>query len=116
MFARFNCLSVTRFSADCAFQSSGGATDEKNESLKSLIRKKVAEYLDRAEKLKESLSVNEEKRSRSAVGANGKISGSGGGSRGEGGKDDEGDDPDVKKLRAGLTSTFSYPISTAFHR
>ncbi|KAF8588442.1 AAA-domain-containing protein [Ramaria rubella] len=78
---------------------------EKNDKLKAMIRGKVTEYLDRAEKLKEHLDKSEEKRSRSAVGANGRESGGGGGA-GKNKKDDDDDDqdPDVKKLRAGLTS------------
>lgn len=44
-----------------------------------MIRGKVTEYLNRAEKLKEHLGKSEEKRSRSAIGANGKETGGGGG-------------------------------------
>lgn len=44
-----------------------------------MIRGKVGEYLSRAEKLKQHLSKSEEKRARSAVGANGRESGVGGG-------------------------------------
>ncbi|KAF8531021.1 AAA-domain-containing protein [Gautieria morchelliformis] len=78
---------------------------EKNDKLKAMIRGKVTEYLNRAEKLKEHLSKSEEKRSRSAVGANGRETGGGGGT-GKNKKEDDDDDqdPDVKKLRAGLTS------------
>lgn len=55
-------------------------TDEKNDKLKAMIRNKVTEYLDRAEKLKIHISKSEEKRSRSAIGANGKETGGVGGS------------------------------------
>jgi vacuolar protein-sorting-associated protein 4 len=64
----------------------------------------VDEYLDRAEKLKEHLAKSNEKRARSAVGANGKeTGGSGGTGKSKDGEGDD-DDPEVKKLRAGLTS------------
>lgn len=76
---------------------------EKNDRLKSLIRNKVDEYLERAEKLKEHIAKSDEKRARTAVGANGKETGGSGGSGKKGGDEDD-TDPDVKKLRAGLTS------------
>ncbi|KAF8525207.1 AAA-domain-containing protein [Hysterangium stoloniferum] len=75
---------------------------EKNDRMKALVRVKVTEYLERAEKLKAHLSKSEEKRSRSAIGANGKESGGGGGAGKK--RDDEDDDADTKKLRAGLAS------------
>lgn len=84
-------------------------TDEKNDKLKDLIRKKFTEYLDRAEKLKEHLSKSDEKRARVGVGADGsgKSEGAGGAGGGKGGgkkgDDDEGD-AETKKLRAGLSS------------
>lgn len=53
--------------------------DEKNDKLKTLIRGKITEYLDRAEKLKEHLNKTEEKKARRAVGANGASSGGPGG-------------------------------------
>ncbi|CAG8687038.1 16351_t:CDS:2, partial [Acaulospora colombiana] len=68
--------------------------DEKNDKLRVLIRKKVDEYLDRAEKLKTHIAKANDKQA-GAVGSNGKVSASGGG------KDVDGDDPEVKKLRAG---------------
>ncbi|KZS90331.1 AAA-domain-containing protein [Sistotremastrum niveocremeum HHB9708] len=74
---------------------------EKNDRLKTLIRKKIDEYLDRAEKLKEHLEKAEEKRGRAAVGANGKESGVGGGGKK---KDEDDDDADTKKLRGALAS------------
>ncbi|KZV95632.1 vacuolar protein sorting-associated protein 4 [Exidia glandulosa HHB12029] len=70
---------------------------EKNDKLKALIKSKVTEYLDRAEKLKVHLS-SQEKRSKSAVSVDGK--GASTGKKGDG--EDGDDDPDVKKLRAGL--------------
>lgn len=77
--------------------------DEKNEKLKVIIRNKIDEYLGRAEKLKEYLAKSEESKSRSAVGANG---GTNSGVGGKGGKatETDGDDAEIKKLRAGLTS------------
>jgi vacuolar protein-sorting-associated protein 4 len=79
-----------------------------------LIRNKFTEYLDRAEKLKEHLSKSDEKRSRAKVGANGSSGGSsggagvgsGGGGGGAGNGDAAGDDidPEVKKMRAGLSA------------
>ncbi|KAG8882462.1 Vacuolar protein sorting-associated protein 4 [Tulasnella sp. 331] len=77
---------------------------EKNDNLKALIRGKIAEYLGRAEKLKEHLAAQDEKRTRSAVGANGQgTSGSGGSGKKKDSEDDD-QDPEIKKLRAGLTS------------
>lgn len=97
-------------------------SDEKNERLKTLIQNKVHEYLERAEKLKEHLTKSDEKRSRGAVAANGGGTGGVGGS-GKGkkdGDDDDDNDPEVKKLRAGLTSTSLfvafYSISTTLTR
>ena len=51
--------------------------DEKNDKLRILIKSKVTEYLDRAEKLKVHLAKVDDKRAKSAIGANGKESGSG---------------------------------------
>ncbi|KAH7104695.1 katanin p60 ATPase domain-containing protein [Auriculariales sp. MPI-PUGE-AT-0066] len=73
---------------------------EKNDKLKTLIKNKLNEYLERAEKLKSHLA-NQEKRSKSAIGSDGKPSaGKKGEGEGEGGEDDA----DVKKLRAGLSN------------
>lgn len=52
---------------------------EKNPRLKDLIRSKMDEYLERAEKLKDHIASLDEKRARQAVGANGKASGGSGG-------------------------------------
>ena len=74
--------------------------DEKNDKLKQLIRSKFVEYLDRAEKLKEHLSRQQNDAGKSALGANGAERGSA--PKG----DDEGDgvDAETKKLRSGLSS------------
>lgn len=80
-------------------------SDEKNDKLKELIRKKFTEYLDRAEKLKEHIAKSEEKRSRTKVGAAGSTSASSAGGpdvKGSGGGGGDDDDPEIKKLRQGL--------------
>ncbi|EPQ61144.1 AAA-domain-containing protein [Gloeophyllum trabeum ATCC 11539] len=71
---------------------------EKNPSSKTLIRTKCEEYLARAETLKKHLEEVETKKAKRAVGANGVSNGK----KKEG--DEEDGDPEVKKLRAGLTS------------
>lgn len=76
------------------------ATDEKNEKSKVLIRAKIDEYLTRAETLKKHIQSQEEKKSRKVVAANGSASTLGG--KGATGDDDQ--DPELKKLRAGLSS------------
>merc|ERR1719359_1866758 len=70
--------------------------------MKTLIRDKMAEYLERAEKLKEHIASMDEKRERQAVGANGKAGGSSGGSGSKKSGDEE--DADTKKLRGALAS------------
>ena len=50
--------------------------DEKNEMKKEAIRKKLTEYLKRAEQLKEYLSEAEDKRQTKAISANGSEKGS----------------------------------------
>ncbi|KIJ68861.1 hypothetical protein HYDPIDRAFT_25109 [Hydnomerulius pinastri MD-312] len=74
---------------------------EKNEKSKVLIRGKIEEYLSRAEILKKHIQAQEEQKSRKAVSANGSASAVGGKGK-EGGDDDQ--DPELKKLRAGLSS------------
>ncbi|KAH9043881.1 AAA-domain-containing protein [Lactarius pseudohatsudake] len=75
---------------------------EKNERSKALIRGKITEYISRAEQLKDHLAQTNEKRARRAMGANGMANGGAGG-EGKRKDDDDGDqDPEVKKLRAGL--------------
>jgi hypothetical protein len=46
---------------------------EKNPKSKEMIRTKAAEYMDRAEKLKNHLADGDNKKKPSAVGANGKV-------------------------------------------
>jgi vacuolar protein-sorting-associated protein 4 len=75
--------------------------DEKNEKSKLLIREKIEEYLSRAETLKKHIQAQDEQRSRKVVSANGSATTVGGkGSSKEGGDEDQ--DPELKKLRAGL--------------
>ncbi|TKA65768.1 Vacuolar protein sorting-associated protein 4 [Cryomyces minteri] len=76
---------------------------EKNAKSKEMIRAKAAEYMERAEKLKNHLADNDKdnRKKPSAVGANGKVSGGGG--RGKGGDEDSDEvDPESKKLRGAL--------------
>ncbi|KAF2737959.1 vacuolar protein sorting-associated protein-like protein VPS4 [Polyplosphaeria fusca] len=74
---------------------------EKNPKSKEMIRGKVAEYMERAEKLKQHLEQNDtsNRKKPSAMGANGKASGGSGKGKGD---DDEDQDPDSKKLRGAL--------------
>ncbi|KAK9462841.1 P-loop containing nucleoside triphosphate hydrolase protein [Lipomyces oligophaga] len=74
---------------------------EKNAKNKEMIRAKTAEYMERAEKLKEYIE-NQEKKSKRAVGANGKESSSGGKSKKKGSDSDD-EDGDSKKLRSALS-------------
>lgn len=72
---------------------------EKSEASKQILKKKVAEYMDRAEKLKKHLGSKENGGGKkpAAMGANGKAGTNGAG------KDDGGDeDADSKKLRGAL--------------
>lgn len=48
--------------------------------MQKMIRQKMGDYLERAEKLKAHIQSMDEKRERQAVGANGKVGGVGGGS------------------------------------
>ncbi|KAI8149970.1 skd1 protein [Fennellomyces sp. T-0311] len=73
---------------------------EKNDRLKDSIRKRLVEYLDRAEVLKEFLNGQEEKKQQEVVGTNG-ASKNVKKKKGEG--DDGDDDPEMKKMRASLT-------------
>lgn len=70
---------------------------EKNPKSKEMIRTKTAEYMDRAEKLKQHMANEDSRKKPSAVGANGKVSGGGGK-----GKDGDEEDADSKKLRGAL--------------
>ena len=53
---------------------------EKNPKLKEMIRSKVGEYMDRAEKLKNHLADadNSNRKKPAAIGSNGKVSGGSG--------------------------------------
>ncbi|KAL6703441.1 Vacuolar protein sorting-associated protein 4 [Coniothyrium glycines] len=76
---------------------------EKNQKSKEMIRGKVAEYMERAEKLKQHLNQNDasNRKKPAAMGSNGKSAGGSG--KGAGGDDDEGEqDADSKKLRGAL--------------
>ncbi|KAL1301646.1 hypothetical protein AAFC00_005869 [Neodothiora populina] len=76
---------------------------EKNAKSKEMIRTKTAEYMDRAEKLKNHLAEQDKPNNKkpSAVGSNGKVSG-GGGKKGD---DEDGEDADSKKLRGALAGS-----------
>ncbi|BGP53578.1 Vacuolar protein sorting-associated protein 4 [Rhodotorula sphaerocarpa] len=78
--------------------------DEKNPKLKDLIRSKIGEYLERAEKLKEHLASLDAK-AKSDQDGDGKkaVSGGGGGAQAKKGQGDD-DDAENKKLRDGLSS------------
>lgn len=67
--------------------------------LKEMIRKKITEYLDRAEKLKEHLAKPQKKR---VVAANGDTGSAKSKGSGDGGDDDEAEDAEKKKIRRGL--------------
>ncbi|KAF1973541.1 vacuolar protein sorting-associated protein-like protein VPS4 [Bimuria novae-zelandiae CBS 107.79] len=73
---------------------------EKNQKSKEMIRGKVAEYMERAEKLKTHLNQNDDanRKKPSAMGANGKAAGG----SGKSGNDEEEQDADSKKLRGAL--------------
>lgn len=86
-------------------------TDEKNPKLKDLIRSKVEEYLERAEKLKDHIQAAEAKAKADAQGGGKAISGGGGGAQAKKGTGDD-DDADTKKLRDGLSSAF-FPSTLA---
>ena len=72
---------------------------EKNQKSKEMIRQKAGEYMERAEKLKNHLGEQDNKRKPAAMGANGKASNGSG--KGKGEEDDE-QDPESKKLRNAL--------------
>jgi len=75
---------------------------EKNAKSKEMIRQKVSEYMERAEKLKQHLAETDKngKRKPAAMGANGKSSTGGAGK--DGGADGEEEDAESKKLRGAL--------------
>lgn len=73
----------------------------KADSQKQMIRSKVAEYMERAEKLKKHLEMQENgKKKPAAVGSNGRVTGGKGGEDGDDGV--AGEDADAKKLRGAL--------------
>ncbi|KAL5380724.1 Vacuolar protein sorting-associated protein 4 [Paraphaeosphaeria minitans] len=74
---------------------------EKNQKSKEMIRGKVAEYMERAEKLKIHLNQRDDanRKKPAAMGSNGKAAG---GSGKGGGDDEEEQDADSKKLRGAL--------------
>ncbi|EEH17056.1 hypothetical protein PABG_07143 [Paracoccidioides brasiliensis Pb03] len=75
---------------------------EKNPKSKEMIRAKTGEYMERAEKLKNHLAGNDNRKKPSAVGANGKVAhGSGRGAK----DDDDDEDADAKKLRGALAGS-----------
>ncbi|CAK1359477.1 Vacuolar protein sorting-associated protein 4 [Cercospora beticola] len=71
---------------------------EKNQKSKEMIRQKAAEYMERAEKLKNHLAEQDGKRKPAAMGANGSASNGSGKAKG----DDDEQDADSKKLRGAL--------------
>ena len=74
---------------------------EKSPKNKEIIRGKVGEYMERAEKLKAHLAENDKsnKKKPAAVGSNGKVSGG----TGKGKEDDDDEQaPESKKLRGAL--------------
>ncbi|KAF9351537.1 Vacuolar protein sorting-associated protein 4 [Mortierella sp. NVP85] len=74
---------------------------EKNERVRETVRKKVIEYMERAEKIKEHLAKQEEKPKKKAM----TNSSNGKGSKKKDNSDDEDDeDADSKKLKGALNS------------
>ncbi|KAF2717867.1 AAA-domain-containing protein [Polychaeton citri CBS 116435] len=74
---------------------------EKNAKSKEMIRQKAGEYMERAEKLKNHLESEKNKKKPAAMGANGRAGTNGAGKGGEGEGDDGGDE-ESKKLRGAL--------------
>ncbi|KAJ1997826.1 Vacuolar protein sorting-associated protein 4, partial [Coemansia thaxteri] len=82
---------------------------EKYDKRKEYIRKRLTEYMDRAEQLKEHLAKTRDKPKLVAVGSSNGNSGAGGKKKAASGKDDDdgsggGLDSETKKLRQGLES------------
>jgi vacuolar protein-sorting-associated protein 4 len=73
---------------------------EKNEQSKATIRAKINDYMARAEKLKQYLNDDNGKKKVAKVAVNGKESGGGKGKMSD--SDDEGLDPESRKLRGAL--------------
>ena len=78
---------------------------EKNNKSKEMIRSKTAEYMERAEKLKNHIAnADGSKKKPAAMGVNGKaVNGAGKGDTSGGGSGDTEEDADQKKLRGQLT-------------
>ncbi|KAF9940428.1 Vacuolar protein sorting-associated protein 4 [Mortierella antarctica] len=76
---------------------------EKNERVRDTVRKKVVEYMARAEKIKEHLAKLEEKPKKKAMAASSNGSGGRGGKKKDSDDEDE-DDADTKKLKGALAS------------
>ncbi|KAF8925393.1 Vacuolar protein sorting-associated protein 4 [Haplosporangium gracile] len=74
---------------------------EKNERVRDTVRKKVVEYMARAEKIKEHLAKLEEKPKKKAMVNPSNGSGGKGGKKKDSDDDDE-DDADTKKLKGAL--------------
>lgn len=66
-----NVSIITISSHEYVFESKFYITDEKNEKMKALVRSKIDEYLARAENLKEHVKKVDDKKVKSALGANG---------------------------------------------
>ncbi|KAI9031219.1 P-loop containing nucleoside triphosphate hydrolase protein [Hyaloraphidium curvatum] len=89
---------------------------EKNERVKEQLKKKIVEYLNRAEKLKEIVDRDAKKKKPVAVGGGGGGGGEGGGRNGRGAEDSEDDeggdsggkgkkeDAETKKMKDALSS------------
>ncbi|KAF2869194.1 P-loop containing nucleoside triphosphate hydrolase protein [Massariosphaeria phaeospora] len=75
---------------------------EKNQKSKEMIRGKVAEYMDRAEKLKTHLNQNDpaSRKKPAAIGSNGKSAGNENTGKENGGEEEQ--DAESKKLRGAL--------------
>ncbi|KAF9952134.1 Vacuolar protein sorting-associated protein 4 [Modicella reniformis] len=73
---------------------------ERNDRVRETVRKKVVEYMDRAEKIKEHLSKAEDKPKKKAMvnSSNGK------GNKKKDSDDDDDDDADTRRLKGALTS------------
>lgn len=76
---------------------------EKNPQSKLTIRAKINEYMERAEKLKQHLNEDNGKKKPSKVGVNGSSTGGSGKAAKGTDDDDDGIDPEAKKLRGALS-------------
>ncbi|CAG8574283.1 1574_t:CDS:2 [Cetraspora pellucida] len=89
-----------------SYIKTNSSIDEKNERSKQTIRKKLTEYLERAEKLKEYLNSKEEKLQKNKDKPQKKGSKANGNKKKESSDDDDDDelDADTKKMREALSS------------